>query len=127
MLLPTNDFHTFTSVIFDLMESQNSVSITEKIIDVTGSIQLAPFDETRLKLISLINELINKDFDAVVQLLYRIDVSEKKVRDFLDQNTGRDSASILADLIIERQLQKIASRKHFSQRSGPGSEEERWE
>jgi len=127
VLLPTNDFHTFTSVIFDLMESQNSVSITEKIIDVTGSIQLAPFDETRLKLISLINELINKDFDAVVQLLYRIDVSEKKVRDFLDQNTGRDSASILADLIIERQLQKIASRKHFSQRSGPGSEEERWE
>src|SRR6185437_5235161 len=109
------------------MESQNSVSITEKIIDVTGSIQLATFDETRLKLVSLINELINKDFDAVVQLLYRIDVSEKKVRDFLDQNTGRDSASILADLIIERQLQKIASRKHFSQRSGPGSEEERWE
>src|SRR6185437_8340760 len=105
--LPTNDFHTFTSVIFDLMESKNSVSITEKIIDVAGSIQLAPFDETRLKLIALINELINKDFDAVVQLLYRIDVSEKKVRDFLDQNTGNDSASILADLIIERQLQKI--------------------
>lgn len=109
------------------MESQDSVTITGKIIDVTRSIQLAPSNEIRLKLISLINELINKDFHAVVQLLYRIDLSEKKVRAFLDQNTETDSASILADLIIERQLQKIESRKHFSQRSGTESNEEKWE
>lgn len=109
------------------MESQDSVSITGKIIDVSRSIQLAPSDEIRLKLVSLINELINKDFDAVVQLLYRIDVTEKKVRAFLDQNTGTDSASILADLIIERQLQKIESRKHFSNKNDPESDEEKWE
>ena len=109
------------------MESQSPLSITEKIIDVTSSIQSASLDKIRLKLISLINELINKDFDAVVQLLYRIDVSEKKIRSVLDQNTETDSASILADLIIERQLQKIESRKHFSNRSGPESDEEKWE
>lgn len=109
------------------MESQNPLSITEKIIDVTSSIQSAPFDKIRLKLISLINELINKDFDSLVQLLYRIDVSEKKIRAILDQNTGADSATILADLIIERQLQKIESRKHFSNKSEPKSDEEKWE
>lgn len=109
------------------MESQSPLSITEKIIDITSSIQPAPFDKIRLKLISLINELINKDFDALVRLLYRIDVSEKKIRVVLDQNMETDSASILADLIIERQLQKIESRKRFSNRSSPESDEEKWE
>jgi|SRR6185312_16065125 len=120
-------FHTFTSIKFDLMKSQSPLSITEKIIDITSSIQSASFDKIRLKLISLINELINKDFDALVQLLYRIDVSEKKIRAVLDQNMETDSAGILADLIIERQLQKIESRKHFSNRSSPESDEEKWE
>ena len=109
------------------MKSQSPLSITEKIIDITSSIQSASFDKIRLKLISLINELINKDFDALVQLLYRIDVSEKKIRAVLDQNMETDSAGILADLIIERQLQKIESRKHFSNRSSPESDEEKWE
>lgn len=109
------------------MESQSPLSITEKIIDITSSIQPASFDKIRLKLISLINELINKDFDALVRLLYRIDVSEKKIRVVLDQNMETDSASILADLIIERQLQKIESRKHFSNRSSTESDEEKWE
>lgn len=109
------------------MESQTPLSITGKIIDVTSSIQSASLDTTRLKLISLINELINKDFDAVVQLLYRVDVSEKKIRTVLEQNTETDSATILADLVIERQLQKIESRKHFSNRTSPESDEEKWE
>ncbi|MEO6844593.1 MAG: hypothetical protein ABI184_05430, partial [Ginsengibacter sp.] len=69
------------------MESQSPLSITEKIIDVTSSIQSASLDTIRLKLISLINELINKDFDVLVQLLYRIDVSEKKIRAVLEQRT----------------------------------------
>lgn len=108
------------------MESQSPLSITEKIIDVTSSIQSASFDIIRLKLISLINELINKDFDVLVQLLYRIDVSEKKIRAVLEQRTETDSATILSDLIIERQLQKIQSRKRFSNRTSPESDEEKW-
>lgn len=108
------------------MESQNSLTTVERIIDVSNSIQTAPFDELRQKLILLINELINKDFHSLIQLLYRIDVSEKKIRSFLDKNTESDSSAILADLIIERQLQKAESRQIFSNQSKPESEEEKW-
>lgn len=108
------------------MESQNSKTITEQIIETTNSIQTVSFDESRLRLISLVNELINKDFHSLIQLLYRIDVSEKKIRTFLDQNTERDSATILADMIIERQLQKVESRLRFSNKSCPESGEEKW-
>ena len=108
------------------MESQNSLTTAEKIIDITNAIHVVSYDETRLQLISLINELINKDFQSLIQLLYRIDVSEKKIRSFLDQNTDKDSATILADLIIERQLQKTESRQRFSNKNKPASDEEKW-
>jgi len=61
----------------------------------------------------------------LLQLLYRIDVDEKKIRYYLEENRNEDSASVLADMIIKRQLQKIESRKDFSQKYNE-SDEEKW-
>ena len=108
------------------MQSENQISIPEKVIAVTNSIEKKPDGEIREQLIALINELINKDFHALVKLLYRIDIDEKKIRLYLNQNTNKDSASIIADLIIERQLQKIDSRKQFSETKNHESNEEKW-
>lgn len=108
------------------MKSDNKLSIPEKIISVSNSIEGEPVEKIHGQLISLINELINKDFQALVQLLYRIDVDEKKIRHSLDQNSDIASASILADMIIERQLQKIKSRDDFNKNNGHRNDEERW-
>jgi len=105
---------------------KNETSIPEKIISVSNSVQEESVEKIRKQLIILINELINKDFHALLQLLYRIDVNEKKIRYYLDENKNEDSAPVLADMIIERQLQKIESRKHFSKNNGRKSEEETW-
>ena len=108
------------------MKSDNKLSIPEKIISVSNSIEREPVERIHGQLISLINELINKDFQALVQLLYGIDVDEKKIRHSLDQNSDIASASILADMIIERQLQKIKSRDDFNKNNGHRNDEERW-
>ncbi|RZL44045.1 MAG: hypothetical protein EOP00_21630, partial [Pedobacter sp.] len=52
-----------------------------------------------------------KHFSKLVQLLYHLDVSENKLRYLLKDNAN--SASIIAEAIIERQLQKIETRKAF--------------
>jgi hypothetical protein len=62
------------------MEKDNSVSLPDKIISVTNALQADSVSEMRAQLILLINELINKDFHSLIQLLYRVDVSEKKIR-----------------------------------------------
>lgn len=108
------------------MQSNNQQAIPEKIISVSDSIQGTPTVKIREQLISLINEMINNDFHALVQLLYRIDVNEKKIRHYLNANKNEDSASILADMIIERQLQKIESRKFFNKKNNEESDEEKW-
>ncbi|HUZ60788.1 MAG TPA: hypothetical protein VMU83_18600 [Hanamia sp.] len=107
------------------MQSDNQSSIPEKIFSISNLIEKDKVEKIRVQLIDLINELINKDFHALLQLLYRIDVDEKKIRYYLEENRNEDSASVLADMIIKRQLQKIESRKDFSQKYNE-SDEEKW-
>jgi hypothetical protein len=101
-------------------------SIPDKIISAGNAIERISSEKTREELIFLINELINKDFQSLIQLLYRIDVNEKKIRFFLEENLHKDSADVITDLIIERQLQKIESRKKYSRNNDVTNDEEKW-
>jgi hypothetical protein len=107
------------------MQSDNKLTLPENIIETANSIKETPKEEVRNRLISLINELINHDFRALVQLLYRIDVNEQKLKDLLKQNTDIESAQIITDLIIDRQLQKIATKKEFAKKKKPPADD-RW-
>ncbi|SHL85421.1 hypothetical protein SAMN05444266_105229 [Chitinophaga jiangningensis] len=71
--------------------------------------------------------LINTDFQQFVFLLYRIDVSEKKVQAIISEANAAQAEPYndIAALIIERQLQKIATRAHFRQQP-PEDDEEKW-
>ena len=73
-----------------------------------------------------INELINNDFQKLVLILYRMDVSEIKLKQLLNENPGTNAAVIIADLMIERQAEKIRSREQFSRRDENISDDERW-
>jgi hypothetical protein len=74
-----------------------------------------------------INQLIQNDFQKLVQLLYRIDVNEIKLRQVLKENPDKDAAPIISNLIIERQIQKIKSREQSGQlNSDETNDNERW-
>lgn len=83
-------------------------------------------EKLRSKLTVHINYLIQYHFEKLVSLLYRIDVSETKIKSLLQQEPNEDAAKIIADLVIERQLQKIKTRQQFSQRDNNFNEEEKW-
>lgn len=73
-----------------------------------------------------INQLIIHDFTALVNILYRIDVSEKKLNTVLEQNKNTNAGKIIAVLIIERQQQKQRSRQQSRDEDNIIDEEERW-
>jgi hypothetical protein len=91
-------------------------------IDLDESHSLEALNE---KLSEYINHLIQTNFEKLVSLLYRIDVSEAKLKYLLQQNPGEDAGKIIAGLIIERQLQKIKSRQEH-RRDSNDSDEEAW-
>jgi hypothetical protein len=59
-------------------------------------------------------------------LLYRIDVSEPKLKQMLKENPGKDAGEMIALLIIERQLQKLKSREQFKKPGNKISDEDKW-
>ncbi|MBS1730686.1 MAG: hypothetical protein JSS67_07895 [Bacteroidetes bacterium] len=74
---------------------------------------------------SYIQHLIQNDFPALVNLLYRIDISEKKLKDQLDNPENRDTSTTITTLIIERQIEKIKTRINYN-KTDHESKEERW-
>ncbi|MEO5946864.1 MAG: hypothetical protein ABIP79_08610 [Chitinophagaceae bacterium] len=84
------------------------------------------YEQLHEKLADEINKLINHDFEKLIFYLYRIDVHEDKMRTLLEKSNGEDAAVLIADLIIDRQLQKIKSRQLFSQQNNNIDEEEKW-
>lgn len=81
------------------------------------------YEQLREKLSVYFNDLIQTDFEKLVFLLYRIDVDEARMRALLAHREGQDTAGLITDLVIERQLQKVESRRKFKQEQNEEGEE----
>ena len=69
--------------------------------------------ELQQKLSVFINDLIQNDFQKLIAILYKVDVAENKLKSILRAEVKKDAGDIIADLIIEREKQKIQTRKQF--------------
>jgi len=84
-------------------------------------------DQLKERLTGYINDLIDHNFNKLVILLYKIDVSESRLKQLLEETSGLDAGGIIAELIIERQIQKLKYREQFTNRDTGGIDEnERW-
>lgn len=70
--------------------------------------------------------LIERDQSRLVQLLYRLDVDEDRIRTSLLAGAPEHASRIIAVLIIERLEQRARARKQFGQRNVDIPEDEKW-
>jgi hypothetical protein len=107
------------------MSNSNLVTSLNEALQI--SIPPKSGSEELLRLLtSHINNMINSNLEQLINLLYRIDVSEQKIREFLANKPGEDAAPLIARLIIERQEQKIKSRQQYTPRDKSIDEEDSW-
>jgi hypothetical protein len=62
---------------------------------------------------NLVNALNEQDPKRIVNLLYRIDLSEEKVQNEM-KNTMLTFSELLAELIVKRELQKVIIKNYYS-------------
>ena len=86
-----------------------------------ATIEQLSFEE----LAKTIENLINTDFEKLVFLLYRIDVSEQKINDLLQNTQAGNAWELIVQAIIERLAEKKASREKYKQ-EGEIAEEDKW-
>lgn len=82
--------------------------------------------ELQLTLSNYINELINSDFEKLVFYLYRIDVNETKMKQLLQKQGGENASGLIAQLIIDRQLEKLKARAEHKSTAADDDAAERW-
>jgi len=102
--------------------------LQEEIIKTTGK-DLLPAQSPaafRQNLATYINELINQNFERLISILYRLDVNEKILKASISENKNEDAGVLIADAVIERQMQKIELRKKFHNHSKDIPEDESW-
>ena len=66
-------------------------------------------------LVTFIDDLIRNDFNRLLSILYRVDISEEKLKRKLADHKGTEvrSAEIIAQLLIDREAEKIISRAKY--------------
>lgn len=60
-----------------------------------------------------IDYLIGHDMDRLLWILYRLDVDEGRLRQLIADIPPADASGLIADLIIERQLEKAETRAKY--------------
>jgi hypothetical protein len=109
-----------------LMPLEESLLAAAKELEVF--VQEETNEAYREMLINRIRDLIHADFNKLINILYRMDVSETKLENLLKENPDSDAGVIITDLIIERQAQKIMLRQNQSDflKNDNIPEEEKW-
>lgn len=72
------------------------------------------YNELYGEIYPVIAEMLDRHFERLMNILYRIDLSEKKVRLQFEKSLEEDFAAYLTNNIIKRELQKVLIRRHFN-------------
>lgn len=71
-------------------------------------------NQLREAMIDAFAYLVDNDFPKLIQILYKADVDQYKLKELLETAEGRSSAEVIADAYMERQMAKLETWKKYS-------------
>ncbi len=93
------------------MEENRLIKIISKDFDLPENISESQLRDT---LVKTFEYLVEDDFQKLLQILYKADVDQYKLKELLENTEGKSSAEIIADAYIERQKAKVETWKKYS-------------
>ncbi|NTE01398.1 hypothetical protein G6M26_26405 [Agrobacterium tumefaciens] len=70
--------------------------------------------QLREALVDAFAYLIENDFPKLIQILYKADVDQYKLKEFLETAEGLNAAEVIADAYIARQMDKVETWNKYS-------------
>ena len=101
-----------------MKNSKALIAVISKLeIEERNSVEKSAAEHLQM-LVNFIDELIRNDFNRLLSILYRVDISEEKLKRKLAENKDNNvqSAEIIANLLIDREAEKIISREKYSRK-----------
>lgn len=87
------------------------IKIISKDFDINENLTDNQLRET---MIDAFAYLVDNDFPKLIQILYKADVDQYKLKELLETAEGRSSAEVIADAYMDRQMAKIETWKKYS-------------
>jgi hypothetical protein len=92
-------------IITDLqLDEEESLIVGEESVDL---------NTIHKKLGMLVAYLLENDMHRLINAMYRLDVSEAKFHEAMQAESKEEAISQIANLIIEREMQKVKTRLHY--------------
>ena len=88
------------------------LKIINKDFDIPNQL---PEIQLRQTLIDAFAYLIDNDFPKLIQILYKADVDQYKLKELLETVEGASTAEVIADTYIARQKAKVETWEKYSQ------------
>ena len=100
--------------------------MTKELIQISASLidkdfGLEPTDDNDLtenellkRIQEVVQHLLDKDFNRLLNILYRIDIQEQDVKQILSTTAPDDMSHALSKKILEREYQKAETRLRYS-------------
>ncbi|PWS30100.1 hypothetical protein [Pedobacter paludis] len=94
-----------------MSDTTSLIKIISKDFDIEDHLS-----EERLKqaMIDAFDYLVDNDFPKLIQILYKADVDQYKLKELLENTEGLSSAEVIANTYIERQKAKVETWKKYS-------------
>jgi hypothetical protein len=89
------------------------ISIISKDFDIPDNLSE---NQLRDAMVDAFAYLIDNDFPKLIQILYKADVDQYRLKELLETVEGSSSAEVIADAYIARQMAKIETWKKYSQK-----------
>ena len=80
---------------------------------LVGRDDVPDLESIHRRLSLLVAYLMEHDMHRLVNAMYRLDVSEAKLNEAMASESREAAALRVADLIIEREMQKVKTRLHY--------------
>lgn len=70
-------------------------------------------DELKIRLQIFIADLLENNFEKLCAMIYRHDVLESKFNKALEKETISEQSALIAALVLERELEKVETRRKY--------------
>jgi hypothetical protein len=103
----------------DLKHISDISIFVSKDFSINDAVSLIPakdfktLEEFKLYLTEKLSDLLDNKYDTLINILYKIDVNEEKLSILFAEKNREFIPAALADLIIERSLQKVKFRQKY--------------
>jgi len=103
--------------IFSLQKSVSKDFIKSDSSSLIPSNDFERLEEFRKYLAERMKDMLDNNYNLLINTLYRIDISERKISELFSSKNKESIPGKLADLIIERQIEKIDYRRRYREGS----------